>query len=184
MHGWGGGVGVRVCCPGNTLGLAPLQSAYRRDPLRLVAVLKAILEGEKAAVLKRVRGPCPTAGAPRGAGLALDPTHPPLLCPRTITCPSASTGARRSSSLAWGCSGCSTASARSRRCGTAPQVRGWGRMGPALLGSAVGRSAGGMPPLRCWAVQCRCRLLVLMGPPPFFLRSLSAAECAGPTAEA
>ncbi|XP_029892603.1 signal transducer and activator of transcription 6 isoform X2 [Aquila chrysaetos chrysaetos] len=30
-----------------------IENAYRRDPLRLVAVLKAILEGEKAAVLKR-----------------------------------------------------------------------------------------------------------------------------------
>ncbi|KAM6100885.1 signal transducer and activator of transcription 6 [Pterocles gutturalis] len=32
-----------------------IENAYRRDPLRLVAVLKAILEGEKAAVLKRDR---------------------------------------------------------------------------------------------------------------------------------
>ncbi|XP_027301234.3 signal transducer and activator of transcription 6 isoform X2 [Anas platyrhynchos] len=32
-----------------------IESTYRRDPLRLVAVLKAILEGEKAAVLKRDR---------------------------------------------------------------------------------------------------------------------------------
>lgn len=53
-----------MSCPANALVLAPLQNAYRRDPLRLVAVLKAILEGEKAAVLKRVRGPCPLPGAP------------------------------------------------------------------------------------------------------------------------
>ncbi|XP_037226806.1 signal transducer and activator of transcription 6 isoform X1 [Falco rusticolus] len=32
-----------------------VENTYRRDPLRLVAVLKAILEGEKAAVLKRDR---------------------------------------------------------------------------------------------------------------------------------
>ncbi|KAM6231326.1 signal transducer and activator of transcription 6 isoform 2-T2 [Spheniscus humboldti] len=33
--------------------VSSIENAYRRDPLRLVAVLKAILEGEKAAVLKR-----------------------------------------------------------------------------------------------------------------------------------
>ncbi|CAN0016571.1 unnamed protein product [Bubo scandiacus] len=32
-----------------------IENTYRRDPLRLVAVLKAILEGEKAAVMKRDR---------------------------------------------------------------------------------------------------------------------------------
>lgn len=64
--GWEGArTGVRVSCPANTLGLAPPQNAYRRDPLRLVAVLKAILEGEKAAVLKRVRGSCPFQGTLR-----------------------------------------------------------------------------------------------------------------------
>uniref|UniRef100_A0A8B9Q8T2 Signal transducer and activator of transcription n=1 Tax=Apteryx owenii TaxID=8824 RepID=A0A8B9Q8T2_APTOW len=36
--------------------VSSLEGTYRRDPLRLVAVLKGILEGEKAAVLKRVRG--------------------------------------------------------------------------------------------------------------------------------
>ncbi|KAM6038606.1 signal transducer and activator of transcription 6 isoform 2-T2 [Theristicus caerulescens] len=35
--------------------VSSIESTYRRDPLRLVAVLKAILEGEKAAVLKRDR---------------------------------------------------------------------------------------------------------------------------------
>lgn len=75
--GWeGAGAGVLMSCPANAPGLAPLQNAYRRDPLRLVAVLKAILEGEKAAVLKRVRGPCPLPGAPRGTGPA-----PALLTP-------------------------------------------------------------------------------------------------------
>ncbi|KAM6189050.1 signal transducer and activator of transcription 6 isoform 1-T3 [Sarcoramphus papa] len=33
--------------------VSSIENTYRRDPLRLVAVLKAILEGEKAAVLKR-----------------------------------------------------------------------------------------------------------------------------------
>lgn len=95
--GWeGAGAGVCMSCPANALGLDPLQNTYRRDPLRLVAVLKAILEGEKAAVLKRVRGPCPPPGVPRGAGPAPGPAHPALLCPRTTTCPSASTGGRRS----------------------------------------------------------------------------------------
>uniref|UniRef100_A0A8C8ARK6 Signal transducer and activator of transcription n=2 Tax=Strigidae TaxID=30459 RepID=A0A8C8ARK6_9STRI len=32
-----------------------IENTYRRDPLRLVAILKAILEGEKAAVMKRDR---------------------------------------------------------------------------------------------------------------------------------
>ncbi|KAM7079936.1 signal transducer and activator of transcription 6 isoform 2-T3 [Ciconia maguari] len=35
--------------------VSSIENAYRRDPLRLVAILKAILEGEKAAVLKRDR---------------------------------------------------------------------------------------------------------------------------------
>ncbi|XP_025903059.1 signal transducer and activator of transcription 6, partial [Nothoprocta perdicaria] len=35
--------------------VSSLESTFRRDPLRLVAVLRAILEGEKAAVLKRDR---------------------------------------------------------------------------------------------------------------------------------
>ncbi|XP_062453504.1 signal transducer and activator of transcription 6 isoform X2 [Rhea pennata] len=35
--------------------VSSLESTYRRDPLRLVAVLRGILEGEKAAVLKRDR---------------------------------------------------------------------------------------------------------------------------------
>ncbi|XP_025934052.1 signal transducer and activator of transcription 6, partial [Apteryx rowi] len=35
--------------------VSSLEGTYRRDPLRLVAVLKGILEGEKAAVLKRDR---------------------------------------------------------------------------------------------------------------------------------
>ncbi|XP_054663269.1 signal transducer and activator of transcription 6 isoform X1 [Grus americana] len=35
--------------------VSSVENTYRRDPLRLVAVLKAILEGEKAAVLKRDR---------------------------------------------------------------------------------------------------------------------------------
>lgn len=67
---------MRVSCPANALGSAPLQNTYRRDPLRLVAVLKAILEGEKAAVLKRVRGPCPPPGTPQGAGTAPGPADP------------------------------------------------------------------------------------------------------------
>lgn len=74
--GVGGGQeqGVRVLPPPTPPICVSPQNTFRHDPLRLVAVMRAILEGEKAAVLKRVGGPCPPPRHPE----VQDRPQPPL----------------------------------------------------------------------------------------------------------